>query len=186
MRKEDKREHPLLHSVRVVHPLGQHALLHLLDQLCLLHVVRDRVGGHVKQQEVLLLCRQHSLLDLNFEMNTELIFRIVIPGSLQASPSHSSAGTSASAGSKSHPTDIQSMSERKQVSIKGKGNCCCQNLDCLLLVRLLDMLERLVKENIPTGVRVFQHDLPTKKVFPSHASPVTVSGSDRKPLLSHF
>merc|ERR1719189_224746 len=35
----------------------------------------------------------------------------------------------------------------------------------------LDMLERLVKENIPTGVRVFQHDLPTKKVFPSHAGP---------------
>ena len=89
MCKENKREHPLLHPVGVIYPFGEHALLNLLDQLCLLHVVCHWVGGHVKQQEVLLLCRQHSLLDLNFEMNTELIFRIVIPGSLQASPSHS-------------------------------------------------------------------------------------------------
>ena len=64
MRKEDQGEHPLLHPVRVVHPLGQHALLHLLDQLRLLHVVRHRVGGHVEQQEVLLLCCQDTLLNL--------------------------------------------------------------------------------------------------------------------------
>ena len=70
MCKENKREHPLLHSVRVVHPLGEHALLHLLDQLGLLHVVRHRVGGHVKQQEVLLLCRQHTLFHLRFKLNT--------------------------------------------------------------------------------------------------------------------
>ena len=62
--KEDQGEHPLLHPVRVVDPLGQHALLHLLDQLRLLHVVRHRVGGHVEQQEVLLLCCQHTLLNL--------------------------------------------------------------------------------------------------------------------------
>ena len=71
MCKENKREHPLLHPVRVVHPLGEHALLHLLDQLGLLHVVRHRVGGHVKQQEVLLLCGQHTFFHLRFEFKTQ-------------------------------------------------------------------------------------------------------------------
>ena len=88
MCKENKREHPLLHSVRVVHPLGEHALLHLLDQLGLLHVVRHRVGGHVKQQEVLLLCRQHTLLHLRFKLNKRENGK-VLPGSWRVSPSRS-------------------------------------------------------------------------------------------------
>lgn len=45
-------------------------------------------------------------------------------------------------------------------------------LDCFWLVCLLDMLERLIKENISTGIGVLQHDLAAKQVFPSHASPV--------------
>ena len=92
MCKEDEREHPLLHPVRVVHPLGQHALLHLLDQLRLLHIVRHWMSGHVKQQEVLLLCCQHTFLHLNFKINTgPIVFGMwkVLPGSLQVSPSHS-------------------------------------------------------------------------------------------------
>ena len=64
MCKEDEREHSLLHPVRVIHPLGQHALLDLLDQLGLLHIVSHRMSGHVKQQEVLFLCCQHTFLHL--------------------------------------------------------------------------------------------------------------------------
>ena len=45
-------------------------------------------------------------------------------------------------------------------------------LDCFILICLLDVLERLIKENISTGVGVLQHDLTTKQVFPTHASPV--------------
>ena len=71
MCKENKREHPLLHPVGVIYPFGEHALLNLLDQLCLLHVVCHWVGGHVKQQEVLFLGCQHTFLHLRLKLSTQ-------------------------------------------------------------------------------------------------------------------
>lgn len=123
MSKKDEREHPLLHPVRVVHPLGEHTLLNLLDQLRLLHIVCHWVGGHIKKQEVLLLCCQHTFFHLKLKSTQDPLFLKdvrVLPGSLQVSLSHSWAGTSASEGSKSHPIDIQSMSARTKVSIWSK------------------------------------------------------------------
>lgn len=117
MCKENKREHPLLHPVWVIHPLGEHTFLNFLDQLRLLHVVRHWVGGHVEQQEVLFLCGQHTLFHLRFNFDTDREEGKVLPGSWRVSPSHSSTDTSALEGSKSHPTDIQSKSAITKVDI---------------------------------------------------------------------
>jgi len=62
MGKKDERERPLVHAVWVIDPLGQHGILHFLDQPALDAAICHRVGGHVEEQKVLLLCSQHTLL----------------------------------------------------------------------------------------------------------------------------
>ena len=48
--------------MRVVHPFAEDSVLNFSDQFVFLDIVSDGVGGHVKQEEILLLCGQDSLL----------------------------------------------------------------------------------------------------------------------------
>ena len=45
----------------IVDPLGEHRVLDLLDELVLLEVVGHGVGGHVKEDKVLLLRGEDAL-----------------------------------------------------------------------------------------------------------------------------
>lgn len=48
--------------MRVVHPLVQHGLLHLLNKALLNIIIGKGVCSHVEQKEVLFLCCQDALL----------------------------------------------------------------------------------------------------------------------------
>ena len=53
-----------------------------------------------------------------------------------------------------------------------RNHVVLKHLDSLLLVSLLDVLERLIEEHISTRVWVLQHDLAAQKIFSSHPSSV--------------
>ena len=59
----EQRQHAFVHALWVVDPARQHGVLHALHELRLDGRVDERVGGHVKEEEVLLLCCTHALLD---------------------------------------------------------------------------------------------------------------------------
>lgn len=63
MRQDDERQDALVHAVGVVDPLGQHGVLDFLHQFGLGGGVCERVGGHVEEQEVLLLGGEDTLLN---------------------------------------------------------------------------------------------------------------------------
>jgi len=63
VRQENQRQHSLVDALGVVHPPGQHRVLHLLDQTRFHDVIRQRVRRHVEKEEVLLLCGEDTLLN---------------------------------------------------------------------------------------------------------------------------
>lgn len=63
MGKHQERECPLVHSLRVVHPPLQDAVLKFFHESLFLRRVGDRMSSHVEQEEILLLSGQDALLN---------------------------------------------------------------------------------------------------------------------------